>query len=1155
MSNLKRFLALTLAMLMVVGAMVTVSAKSFTDVASDDAYAEAVDVLSELGVILGTSEEEFSPDTLVERQQMAMFIARLATAQPSWFAVEAPAVFKDQTAPVYNAAVAYANTNGFVKGTSATTFEGAKSVTLQDAATMLSRVLGYTTEAMDKAYPMSYLTMADDVGLLKGLEDVAPTAALTRGEVAIMLYNALKAPMATTFLTSGADGKVVINVSIPEDISKAKTLIVDKWKVAVKDSFIAATKDFRFEGYTVKPTKTLTDPVTLANVQDNVSFAAISKYFEDATANELLGVDIKVFVRNGKILTINVLGDVTSTTVAEYIDKDDAKTVKVEGAAYDLKAYPIDGKYPSESDNCFYTYKNNVITKVTAADIATIKKIQNGLFIVDVINAGKDTQKIVIMPYAFSKVEAKDGALWVNGKTNKITDNTVGAKENDYVVYFNGGDKLVKVIEIAKVTSGLKVATINLTSDVATFTDGTKAPAKAGSIIDGATRVALSIGSTYDVISAANGVVLSTSATATAVKPYAPKTYYTVKNTNASQSGLFGEIKFPMLYVNNAGNEVTLFVTHVDGTELTDANKALWDTAITGYAATLKGKSITIDGTKVYTDKGAVNPLTDEFSADKANDSSIVSNAATDFRNQSTIFSVATAAGAVNFVLTDYSKIVIESDLGAGNAGNGYNTFSGKTFKGFNDAAVASGNVTAVVHKNAAGINELVYLYAKTTTQTKDQVKNASTVTPAANLYVFLSVDSFDDTSVTFNAIKLSTGTLEQVKYVKTDGNKSADILTAVGFNTAGVKLGKTSAIYDVQTVSIPAASLNVKTGEIRRADTGYISAAGTTLTANNTKYYRWNADTNTFDAKTAADVEAGKYYTGLVAYNNTTLNADFVIVLDAASTATPVITPVTGTTVEAGRDAITIAPVAGADVYYTTDGTVPTDKSTKYTGTFTVTGAAGSKVTVKAIAVSAATGTSAVASVEYTLAVTARVATPIATQTGNVAKNTSVMIGSTTEGSVLIYSTDGGTTWTTAASNSVTLTLNTIGVNTIKAYAIKFGMTNSDTATFNYVVGSVDAGLTKIDTYNVAVTGSEAGTALAPKAAGITVPNGTTTIDATSAKAAAAAGATVTVYNDATFATLATATHAVANKLYVKVVSESGTVTMHYVVTITVAP
>lgn len=81
-----------------------------------------------------------------------------------------------------------------------------------------------------------------------------------------------------------------------------------------------------------------------------------------------------------------------------------------------------------------------------------------------------------------------------------------------------------------------------------------------------------------------------------------------------------------------------------------------------------------------------------------------------------------------------------------------------------------------------------------------------------------------------------------------------------------------------------------------------------------------------------------------------------------AEKTAAPVITPNGGTFTGSQTVTITCA-TAGADIYYTTDGTAPTAASTKYTGSFTLT----SSATVKAFAVSADTTASDITEAVFT--------------------------------------------------------------------------------------------------------------------------------------------------------------------------------------------
>ena len=81
MRNFKRFLAVALAMLMVCSAMISVSAKSFPDVAKDDDYAYAIDVLSDLKIVLGGSDGKYNADATLTRWQMAVFASKLLSGK------------------------------------------------------------------------------------------------------------------------------------------------------------------------------------------------------------------------------------------------------------------------------------------------------------------------------------------------------------------------------------------------------------------------------------------------------------------------------------------------------------------------------------------------------------------------------------------------------------------------------------------------------------------------------------------------------------------------------------------------------------------------------------------------------------------------------------------------------------------------------------------------------------------------------------------------------------------------------------------------------------------------------------------------------------------------------------------------------------------
>ena len=71
---MNRTLSSILAALMIAGSGTAVFAKDFSDVDDMSFAGTEIDMLSDIGVIKGTGENEFSPEDKVTREQMAVFL-------------------------------------------------------------------------------------------------------------------------------------------------------------------------------------------------------------------------------------------------------------------------------------------------------------------------------------------------------------------------------------------------------------------------------------------------------------------------------------------------------------------------------------------------------------------------------------------------------------------------------------------------------------------------------------------------------------------------------------------------------------------------------------------------------------------------------------------------------------------------------------------------------------------------------------------------------------------------------------------------------------------------------------------------------------------------------------------------------------------------
>jgi hypothetical protein len=163
MRNFKKFLTLVLAVMMVVSAMSFTTSAAFEDVAADNEYlADAIDLLSYMGVAKGVSETKFGTDELVTRQQFALFIYRMMKGGKDAPANGANSTnFTDLVDPTYNYAISWAYQNGIISGRTATTFDPKGAITLQEAYTMIVRALEYEADGEKLSYPFGYIEVAE----------------------------------------------------------------------------------------------------------------------------------------------------------------------------------------------------------------------------------------------------------------------------------------------------------------------------------------------------------------------------------------------------------------------------------------------------------------------------------------------------------------------------------------------------------------------------------------------------------------------------------------------------------------------------------------------------------------------------------------------------------------------------------------------------------------------------------------------------------------------------------------------------------------------------------------------------------------------------------------------------------------------------------
>jgi len=254
MRNSKKFLTLVLAVLMMMSTFAfSTPAATFTDVTIDNkALYQATGLLSDLGVTKGTTDTTFTPATPVTREQMSAFVYRLMKAGKSVEGGTNSSTFTDLTDPTFYFMISWANNQGIIKGRSDSVFDPKGGITLQDAYTMIIRALGYEKKEI-LPYPYGFIDEAETLGLDENLPSALKyTDTLTRGDIAIILYNAFFADMAegeTSYKTSDAVGSDGTSIMTP--VTTYKTVAEKIFGVTKDTQRVIATPNYYLNDATI----------------------------------------------------------------------------------------------------------------------------------------------------------------------------------------------------------------------------------------------------------------------------------------------------------------------------------------------------------------------------------------------------------------------------------------------------------------------------------------------------------------------------------------------------------------------------------------------------------------------------------------------------------------------------------------------------------------------------------------------------------------------------------------------------------------------------------------------------------------------------------------------------------------------------------------
>ena len=253
MRNLKKILALVLAMVMAFSVMSVAGAFSDDEKFSGN-YAEAAEVLEGLGVFQGYPDGSFRPEQTITRAEAAALIYRIASgdvgdANKELYKYNGP--FTDVSADHWAAGyINYCANGEYIRGKSATIFDPEAKVTGYEVLAMILRVVGYDAnkEFTGAKWETTVATTAESLGITGTVAGISLRDAAPRQIVAELLFRTLVyapvvkytaalgyQPVVTTpvvNVTAGTTTLAVGGQTLGQKVFKltrGETMEIDKW--------------------------------------------------------------------------------------------------------------------------------------------------------------------------------------------------------------------------------------------------------------------------------------------------------------------------------------------------------------------------------------------------------------------------------------------------------------------------------------------------------------------------------------------------------------------------------------------------------------------------------------------------------------------------------------------------------------------------------------------------------------------------------------------------------------------------------------------------------------------------------------------------------------------------------------------------------------
>ena len=455
---MKKVLSLVLVIAMVLSSFSFAFADTFEDIADTD-YEKAVTTLFALGVVTGYEDGTYKPERVVTRAEMAKLLVEVLGFGD--LVAGSKSNFTDTQGHWADPWIALAAGRGLVIGTGDGKFVPDRTVSYDEAITMIVRGLGYTddsNEIKNMTWPTNFKVKAAELGITKNVKLSADGA--DRGGVAILLYNALEAELVTV----NTDGDIV--KSGKELLSRLAEL--DEDYIVSSELFDPTNKNYAGDMVDLAPYIYQSLKVYL-NDDDEVV------YIKDSNSLVIEGsVDEVTLSKSGKIATVAVETEDGSIKKLDFtVDVEDGLEAEIPGSIFENRA--------SKSEATFKYLEDTETIKIVANEATNrsngkIEEEEVDGFVLETqtkvarveeeYEKGDDKVDVFTLP-TNSKDEPNLNKIIVKGDADSLEDIEV----DDVVVEYLAEDDAFTTLVVSRDTVEGEVTRIGGT-DV--YVDGTK---------------------------------------------------------------------------------------------------------------------------------------------------------------------------------------------------------------------------------------------------------------------------------------------------------------------------------------------------------------------------------------------------------------------------------------------------------------------------------------------------------------------------------------------------------------------------------------------------------------------------------------------------------------------------------------------------------